>query len=444
MSPLNRRILRLAVPNVLAAVSVPLVSVADAAMVGHLPRVAYLGAVVSAGAIFDVVFWGLGFLRMGTTALVAQYFGAGDRRACAQTLYRSLLLALLLGLVVLLARDWIAHTGLGLAGGSPEVQEWGRRYFAVRAYGVPLALITLALNGFFLGTANALAPMCVITVANVVNVGADYALIFGKLGAPELGVVGAAWAAVLANLVAAVTGGLILVKRYGAYLREPVARLFARRPLALIFRTNLSLFGRTLCLLFAQFFMLAMVSRMGEVPLAANAVIWPIWALVAYGVDGFAFAAETLVGNCLGARDFVGARQVARRIILWGIGIGSLFGVVYAVGLGPIARAFTDHEQVVEVTVSLTFLIAVVQPLNAVVFVFDGILIGANDMSYLFRAMLGASFLVYLPAALVLVYGLEWGIHGAWLAYNGLMLARFFTLLPRYVGGAWLRTFIPK
>ena len=442
MSSLNRRILRLAVPNVLAAISVPLVSAADAAMVGHLPKVAYLGAVVSAGAIFDVVFWGLGFLRMGTTALVAQYFGAGDRRACAQTLYRSMLVALFLGLVILLTREWIARVGFGLAGGSPEVQEWGRRYFAVRAYGAPLVLIMLVLNGFFLGTANALAPMCIVMVANLVNIGADYALIFGRLGAPQLGVVGAAWAAVLANLVAVVVAGLILLKQYASYLREPVARLFERRPLVLIFRTNLRLFGRTLCLLFAQFSMLAMVSRMGDVPLAANAIIWPIWALVAYGVDGFAFAAETLVGNCLGARDFLGARQVARRIILWGLGIGLLFSLLYAVGFGPIARAFTDHREVVEVMLSLTFLIALVQPLNAVVFVFDGILIGANDMAYLFKAMFGASFLVFLPAALVLVYWLDWGIQGAWLAYNGLMLARFLTLLPRYMGDAWLRTFI--
>jgi len=159
-------------------------------------------------------------------------------------------------------------------------------------------------------------------------------------------------------------------------------------------------------------------------------------------VDGFAHAAETLVGNCLGARDFAGARRVARRIILWGGAIGAGFALVYLFGLEPIARGFTEHEAVVQVVVSLALLIAPIQPLNAVVFVFDGIFIGANDMGYLFRAMAVAAFGIFAPAALLFVHGLDWGIQGAWLAYDSLMLGRFFTLLPRYRGNVWLSTFV--
>ncbi len=426
----------------LASITVPLIGIADTAMVGRLPNVAFLGAVSAASTIFDLLFWGAGFLRMGTTSLVAQHFGAGDRRACAEVLYRSLLTALVIGGAMLLLRQYVAEFGFAVIGGSEEVQVWGKRYFAIRSWGVPLVLVIFALNGFFLGTGNALIPLCLTFIATSLNVAADYALIFGAWGAPELGVLGAAWAAVLANLAAVLTGLLLLVKGYGAYLREKVDDLLARRKLTLLLRTNVNLFGRTLCLLFAQYAMVSLVARMGEVPLAAHAIIWQIWGLVSYGVDGFAHAAETLVGNRLGARDFAGARRIAWRIIQWGLGIGLGFSLVYGVAIESIAQAFTPHREVIEQIVALTYLIVLVQPLNAVVFVFDGIFIGANDMAYLFKAMGVAAFAVFVPLIFVFVFWLGWGMPGAWLAYNGLMLGRFFTLLPRYRGDEWLRTFV--
>jgi MATE family multidrug resistance protein len=435
-------VLRLAIPNLLASVSVPLGGIADTAMIGRLPEVAYLGAVATASVLFDVLYWGAGFLRMGTTSLVAQYFGAADRRACAQTLYRSLVLAAALGAAMIGLQALIAQAGFALAGGSPQVQEWGQRYFAVRIWAAPLVLCTFALNGFFLGTANALGPLWVTLATNLVNIGADYALIFGRWGAPALGVVGAAWAGVLASAAGVLVGGLVLVWQYRPYLRERAEGLFERRRLGHLFRTNAQLLGRTLCLLFAQFALLAMVSRMGEVPLAANAIVWQVWALVSYGVDGFAFAAEALVGNALGARDFAGARRLARRILGWGGGIGLACGAVYACGLEPIARGFTAHQEVVRAIASLTWLIALVQPLNALVFVLDGIFIGANDAGYLFRAMALAAFGFFAPGALLCVYALEGGLQGAWLAYDLLMVGRFLTLWRRFRGQDWLRTFV--
>ena len=444
MSKLNGRILRLAVPNFFASISVPLIGIADTAMVGHLPEVAFLGAVATASVIFDVLFWSTGFLRMGTTSLVAQYHGAGDRRACIVTLYRSLVLALALAAVMLAARDLIAWIGFRLAAGSPDVQMWGQRYFAVRICALPLVLAVFSLNGFFLGMANALAPMYITLVANLVNVGADYALIFGKWGAPELGVMGAAWAAVMGNGAAALTGVAILLWKYGDHLREPIGHFFERRQFLLVLRTNLTLFFRTLCLLGAQFSMLAIASRLGEAQLAANAVVWQLWALVSSGVDGFAHAAETLVGNHLGEWDFEGARRFARRLIWWGVGIGTGFSLFYLLGLGTLARAFTDHGEVVEVVISLTLVIALVQPLNAVDYILDGIFIGANDVEHMLRATAIAAFGFFGPALVVFVGWLDWGLLGAWLAYDGLMVGRFLALFPRYRGDAWLKPFTPK
>ena len=437
----DRRILRLAIPNAIAALSVPLVGIADTAMVGHLDDVAFMGAVATASTLFDLLFWGAGFLRMGTTSVVAQYHGAADHRACFETLYRALVLAVVLAAAVLALRSWLAPLGFALAGGSEDVQHWGMAYFAVRVLSVPMVLSMLALNGFFLGVANAMAPLYVTVAAGTVNVVGNYVLIFGKWGAPALGVVGAAWASVLANVVAVAVGATILLVKYRHFIAAPSRRLLDAGPLRHLLGTNLSLLARTLCLLFAQFSMLAMVSRLGDIPLAAHAVIWQVWALVSFGVDGFAHAAEILVGNLLGARDFAGARSLARRTLMWGLGIGCVFGVIYGLWLEPIGSLFTTHAPVLAAIGSVSVVIALVQPINAMTFVFDGILIGANDVAYLFVSMLIAAFGVFLPLALA-AYGLESGFRGAWVAYDGLMLGRFTTLLLRYRGDRWVRTFI--
>ena len=438
---MDRRILRLAIPNLLAAVSIPLIGIVDTAMIGHLPKVAFLGAVATASVIFDVLFWGTGFLRMGTTSIVAHHHGAGDDASCAEALYRSLLTALVLAALIVLARDSLAWLGFELAGGSDEVRRWGERYFQILDLGAPFVLCTLVLTGFCLGRADVLTPMSITMVTNVVHIAGDYALLYGKWGAPELGVEGAAWAAVAANGVGMGLGVTVLAIRYRSRVGVRLSSLFDVAKAGHLARTNAALAARTLCLLFAQFSMMGMVARMGEVPLAAHAIIWQIWSLVSFAVDGFAHAAETLVGNCLGSGDAAAARKLAGRTLRWGLGIGVSLAVVYSLALAQIARLFTAHVEVVTAVASLTMVVALAQPLNAAVFVFDGIFIGANDVAYLFGAMAVAAFAVFLPAAGLFVFWFDGGLVGAWLAYDALMIGRFVTLFRRYRTDAWLVSF---
>ena len=439
---MNRRILRLAVPNLFASLSVPLIGIADTAMIGHLPDVALLGAVATASVVFDFLYWSVGFLRMGTTSIVTQYWGAGDLKSCSDTLFRALLIALIMAAVIIIFRSLIAGFGFQLAGGSGEVQEWGKRYFEIRVFGAPFALCNIALYGFFIGMANAVAPLGITVVAALVNVLADYMLIFGHWGAPALGIEGAAWAALIANVVATALGVAILAWRYGSLIQLRVRELFDAGRLKHLMRTNLGLLGRTLFLLAAQFASLSFVSRSGDIPLAAHAILLQIWALVSFGVDGFAHAAEALVGNLLGAREFQEARRFARRLMVWGVSIGAGFGMVYFLWMDAIARCFTEHEDVLQVILALTPIIASIQPLNAAVFILDGILIGANDIGYMVKAMAVATMLLFVPAAIVFIYWMDLGILGAWLAYSGLMVGRFLTLSWRYRGDRWLRTFV--
>ena len=419
----------------------PLIGIVDTALVGHLPDVAFLGAVAVASVIFDVLYWGFGFLRMGTTALTAQFYGAGERSSCSEVLYQTGLAALIAGVCFVVLQGPIADVGFELAGGTEEVRLWGRRYFVLRIYGAPFVLLGFVLIGFFRGVADAISPMWMMVVANVVNVVGDYGLICGRLGLPEMGVLGAAWASVAAAVCSLVFGLCMLMTKHRAFLAVRPVSLFDADKLKRLLATNLNLFGRTACLLFAQFFMLSTVARMGEVALAANAVMWQVWSLVSYFVDGLAHAAETLVGNLLGAGDPGRARQVSGRCLAWGGLMGAGFGAAYVVAMGPIARAFTDHADVAAAAISLTALVAVIQPVNALVFVWDGIFIGANDTAYLFGAMAAAAFLVFLPVTLFFVNGLGLGLQGAWMGYNGLMLGRFLTLGVRYRGQGWTRPF---
>lgn len=437
---LDRQIFRLGVPSMVASLSVPLIGIVDTVLVGHLPNVAFLGAVSVGSVIFDVLYWGLGFLRMGTTALTAQYFGAQQRRDCTGVLLQAGLIALLAGIVLVIFRTPLANAGFWLAGGSDEVQVWGKHYLAVRMLGAPLVLLTFVLTGFFRGIGDAITPMWLTIVVNVVNVGVDYVLIYGKWGAPALGVVGAAWASVLATGVGVVFGAGILVWKHRVYLVELPPKLLDLQKLRLLGVTNFNLFGRTACLLFAQFFMLSQVAQMGEVALAANAVLLQVWSLVSYCIDGIAHAAETLVGNALGAKDFVLGRQTARRCLLWGVGLSFIYTIVYVFFLDEIAHAFTKHEQVAKLAGAQWLWVSLILPINGAVFVWDGVFIGANDTRYLFGAMAVASFVIFLPAFFIFVHGFPGGITGAWLGLNSLMVGRFIMLWRRYVGDVWLRS----
>jgi MATE family multidrug resistance protein len=299
---LNKQIFRLGIPNMVASISVPLIGIADTALVGHLSDVAFVGAVSVGSVILDVVFWGLGFLRMGTTALTAQYFGANQRRDCSGVMFLACLIAIVMGVVLVVFRQAIAQLGFFLAGGSADVQFWGRQYTEIRLLGAPLVLLTFVLTGFFRGLGNVLSPMWLTIFVNVVNVVADYALIYGKWGAPELGVLGAAWASVLSAGVGLLYALFVMGKRHRMFLTERPLHFFDRAKLRLLGTTHFYLFGRTACLLFAQFYMLNQVAGMGEVALAANAVLMQLWSLVSYFVDGIAHSAETLIGQAIGGR----------------------------------------------------------------------------------------------------------------------------------------------
>jgi MATE family multidrug resistance protein len=441
---LNREILALAIPNFLSAVTVPLVGAVDTALVGHLGQVAFIGAVSIGAVLFDTLYWAFGFLRMGTTALVAQSYGAGDDRRAGQVLIQSTIVGIVAGTLIVVFRHPLTEIGLRLAGGSEEVVHWARAYVMVRIVGAPLVLVTYALNGFFRGMKDAVTPLIVTLVVHTVNVVGDVGFIYGRMGMPELGVVGAAWASLAAAAAGFLVAGAVLVVRYRHVLSAALPTLFERdgvfdpTRLRKLGTTHFNLFLRTIFLLAAYFLMVATASRLGDVALAANAIVLQLWHLSSYSVDGVAFASETLVGNALGAGDGRLTRRLTRRCLVWGVGLGCVFSLVYLVGMRTIAGIFTDDASVTAVVVSLTMVTALSQPINAVAFIYDGVFIGANDMPYLFRQMAVSFCLVFIPALLVLVHWLDFGLQGLWVTMLLFMAARSVTLEWKYRQHRWI------
>jgi len=406
----------------LSNVSVPLLGAVDTAVVGRLPEPQHLGGVAIGAVIFSVVFWVFGFLRMGTTGPTAQALGSGDGEEVRATLGRAALTAMVLGLAVIAVQAPLAWIVFPLLGASGEVAELGRAYFDIRVWGAPATLMNYALLGWLLGMQDARSALVLQLALNVSNMLLDILFVMGF----GWGVEGVAVASVLAEL-GAVGIGLLLVRRKlrlnaGVWRRE---RVFDGGRIRRMFAINGDIFVRTLCLQAAFFLFTAESAKLGDLVLAANAVLLHLQQFMACGLDGFAHATEALTGHAIGARDrrqFTGAVRAATA---WAVPFAAAFAVVYAL-FGPFLVGLMTTIPEVRVTAAdfLPWLIA--SPLISVwSFLLDGIFLGATRTADMRNNML-LSLALY-AAALFGLIGV-WGAHGLWAALLVLMVLRAATL----------------
>ena len=429
-SPRDREILRLALPAFGALVAEPLFLLADSAIVGHLgtPQLAALGL---AGTVLLTLVNLCVFLAYATTAAVARQLGAGRPQAALQYGIDGLWLALLLGVVLVVIGLPLAPTLVDALGASPTVAPHAETYLRISLLGVPPMLLVLAATGALRGLQDTRTPLVVAAVAAAVNVLLNLALVYGA----GLGIAGSAWGTVLTQLGAA--GAYVaLVARasrgIGISLRPSRAGLRAAA------NAGAALFVRTLTLRAALLVLTYVAARQGDVALAAHQVAFAVWTLLALALDAIAIAAQAIVGRALGAADLVGTREATRRMLGWGVVAGALLGLLVLALRPAYVPLFTPDPAVRAQLAAVLVVAALLQPLNGVVFVLDGVLIGAGDAAFL----AGAGVLVllaFLPlAALVVVTGS--GLVALWgWALGGLMLARAVVLLWRERGDAWLR-----
>ncbi|MFP4606140.1 MAG: MATE family efflux transporter [Thiohalospira sp.] len=428
---MHRQLRRLAAPLILANLSVPLLGMVDTAVVGHLEDPEPLGAVAIGATLFGFLYWGFGFLRMGTTGLTAQEVGGGG--AVELVLLRGLLLAGLIGGGLVALQGLLGRIGLDLLAPGPEVRPLAETYFAIRIASAPAALIHYVVAGWFLGRENGRVPLLLMVLVNGLNAALDAVLVLGF----GLGVAGVATASVVAEYVAAGLG-LFLVARAGG-LARPVAGWRAVGDGAALRRmvaVNRDLFIRTLVLLGAFAFFTRQGAAQGEVILAANAVLMNFQTLMAYALDGFAHATEALTGRTVGAGDRDGLRRAVAAAAQWSVGLAAGFAAAYLLAGEYLIAMLTGIPEVRE-TAATYLPWAAAAPLVAVAgFLFDGVFIGATWTRELRNAMLVVVFGIYLPAWWLLMPA--FGNHGLWAAMILFLLARGVALgllWPRRLAG---------
>lgn len=418
----HRRILAIALPMIVSNLSVPLVGLVDNAVAGHLSEAAYLGAITIGTTLFNFLFLGLNFLRMGTTGVTARAYGNGDFDAARSALMQSVSLALLLGLALIAVRGPVREIAMPLFAPGADVAASTRQYFDVRIWSAPFVLVNYALLGWFLGMQTGRAPLLMMLVTNLANMALDVALVFG-LGMRADGIALASLLGEIGGTAAGIWLAAGLLRRHrGHWNWSGLRRAGAWRGLLGI---NANIFVRTLCLMFTFAFFTAQSARFGDVTLAANGLLLGLQSVLSYGLDGFAHAAEALIGRALGRRDGNDFRAALRGVMLWSLAVAGGYTVVYLGAGRGILYLLTDLPAVRDAAIRyLPWLI--VSPLVSVwSFVFDGVFIGATWSRSMRNSMLVSTLLVFLPLWWL---SRDWSNHGLWLAFLGFLAARGATM----------------
>ncbi|MEV6650101.1 MATE family efflux transporter [Streptomyces sp. NPDC051219] len=426
----DREIIALAVPAFGALVAEPLFVMVDSAIVGHLgtPQLAGLGIaaalLVTAVSVFV-------FLAYATTAAVARRVGAGDLPAAIRQGMDGIWLALLLGAVVVAVVLPTAPWLIGLFGASDTAAPYAVTYLRISAFGIPAMLVVLAATGVLRGLQDTRTPLYVAVGGFAANAALNVGLVYGA----GFGIAGSAWGTVIAQCAMAVAYLVVVVRGarvHGASLRPDSAGIRACA------QAGAPLLVRTLSLRAVLLIVTAVAARLGDAEVAAHQVILSLWSLLAFALDAIAIAGQAIIGRYLGAGDAAGARAACRRMVQWGVAAGVVLGVLVVVSRPLFIPLFTTDPAVRDALLPALLVVGVSQPVSGIVFVLDGVLMGAGDGPYLAWAML-VTLVVFTPVAL-LVPALGGGLTALWCAMTLMMVIRMVTLQLRVRSGRWVVT----
>ncbi|MEV6757796.1 MATE family efflux transporter [Streptomyces sp. NPDC051214] len=426
----DREIIALAVPAFGALVAEPLFVMADSAIVGHLGT-AQLAGLGVASALLTTAVSVFVFLAYATTAAVARRVGAGDLQAAIRQGMDGIWLALLLGAAVIAVVLPTAPALVELFGASDTAAPYAITYLRISSLGIPAMLVVLASTGVLRGLQDTKTPLYVAIGGFVANGVLNVALVYGA----GLGIAGSAWGTVIAQCAMAAVYLFVVVRgarRHGASLRPDAAGIRACA------QAGAPLLVRTLSLRAILMIATAVAARLGDADVAAHQIILSLWSLLAFALDAIAIAGQAIIGRYLGANDPQGARDVCRRMVQWGIASGVALGVLVVLARPLFIPLFSSDSVVQDAALPALVVVAISQPICGIVYVLDGVLMGAGDGPYLAWAML-ATLAVFAPVAL-LVPTFGGGLTAVWGAMTLMMAVRMVTLWLRTRSGHWIVT----
>ena len=414
----NREILRLAVPSIVTNITVPLLGMVDVAIVGHIGQASYIAAIALATMVFNLIYWNFGFLRMGTSGLAAQAYGANDRAECLHVLVRGMAIAGAAAVLIIALQYPIALLCKRFIQSTPRTIELMLTYFFIRIWAAPATLGLYALKGWFIGMQNAKAPMWIAILLNIVNIVCSLLFVFVF----HAGIAGVAWGTVIAQYSGFAMAVAIWLYRYGDMRGEiNLRKSLNMGEMVRFFKINTDIFLRSLCLLAVFSFIPYISAAMGDEILAANTLLMQLFMLLSYIMDGFAYAGESLTGRYVGARDGVALRDVVRRLLVWGLGLATLFTLLYALFGRGLLSILTNDKEVVDTAMQYMIWIVLVPFTGFAAFIFDGIYIGSTASKAMRDTMFVATAIFF-----VLYYVLHqiFENHGLWMAFIVFLILR--------------------
>lgn len=423
MSPTSQRILHIAIPSIISNITVPLLGLIDVTIVGHLGSASYIGAIAVGSMLFNMIYWIFGFLRMGTSGLTAQSYGAHDLKEVTRILLRSTGISLMLALALLILQYPIRLIAFELIDTSAEVQQLATLYFHICIWGAPATLGLYSFSGWFIGMQNSRFPMFIAITQNIVNIVASLLFVF-VFGMKVEGVA-------LGTLIAQYTGlfmAYLLWLRYYRPLRKYISRkqLFTHDAMKRLFQVNRDIFLRTLCLVAVTVFFTSTGAAFGDVVLAVNTLLMQLFTLFSYIMDGFAYAGEALTGKYIGAGNRQELQRTIRHLFGWGIALSLAFTLLYGIGGKEFLGLLTNEQSVISASGDYFYWVLAIPLAGFAAFLLDGICIGATSTHIMLKAMVVASgsfFLIYYSLHNVLHNHALWLGFIVYLALRGIMQA---------------------
>jgi MATE family multidrug resistance protein len=414
---MNKEILRLAIPNIISNVSVPLLSTVDTLLMGRMSA-AHLGAVGIGSMIFNFIYWNFGFLRMGTTGMTAQAYGRNNPRQISDILGRAGILALIIAGLIMMVQIPLYNISAYLMNVQEAHNPLVAEYFFTRMWAAPATLMLYALMGWYFGMQNAFIPLFLTVLANVVNIllSAYFVRVL------NLGIAGVAWGTVIAQYIALIAAIGFILWRYNSFVKQMVLTTLTQwHEMKVFLHINKDIFIRTVGLTFAFGFFYSQSSKTGEVILAANVVLLQFLNWMSYGIDGFAFAAESIIGKYHGREDKFMLSRSVKYCFFWGMAFAGLYTFIYVVWGRDMLYIFTDKEDIIIEAQKYLIWMIIFPLLSFPSYIWDGIFIGLTAVKSMKQSMYIA-LILYLGVFFSL-YSL-YGNHGLWLALLMLMIGR--------------------
>lgn len=408
---MDHKIFRLAVPNIITNITIPLLGMIDIAIAGHLGSASYIGAIALGATIFNMIYWNFGFIRISSSGFTAQAYGARNFTEAMNVLIRSLTVGLGIGLLIVLLQYPLGQFALGLIKSGTESKMHVETYFRICVWSTPAVLGTYAFKGFFIGMQNAKTPMIIAILNNLINIALSLLLVFGF----GMRVAGIALGTMFSQIITFLICGVVWFKSYGRMKKYTDKNsILDAGSIRSFFKVNTDVFIRTFLLTLVTTFFTFVSSGMGDMILAANALLMQFFMLYSYFMDGFAYAGEALTGRYIGAKNRPLLVKMLKRLFFWGFMVSALSVVAYLFFPNQVLQILTNDKAVIESARSFLFWTVLIPITGFAAFLWDGVFIGATASKEMRNAMI-LSAIVFFGCYYLSVPVL--GNNGLWLAF---------------------------